>query len=48
MTFGCILFILLDATVKYHLSRDYLGSEYLANQRRASFRDEGPSWYHVC
>lgn len=26
----------------------YLGSEYLANQRRASFRDEGPSWYHVC
>lgn len=24
------------------------GREYLANQRRASFREAGPSWYHVC
>lgn len=46
--FICILFTLLDVTVKYYPSSVYLGSEYLANQRRASFRDEGPSWYHVC
>ncbi|TNN48973.1 hypothetical protein EYF80_040800 [Liparis tanakae] len=26
----------------------HLGREYLANQRRASFREAEPSWYHVC